>query len=54
MSTALWKGFLLRQLLERAGVQHDAVEVVFRAADGYGETLPLATCTTLGRSWPTR
>lgn len=48
MSTALWKGFLLRQLLERAGVQDDAVEVVFRAADGYGETLPLATCLDHG------
>jgi len=48
ISTALWKGLLLQQLLERVGVQADAVEVVFRAADSYGETLPLATCLDAG------
>ncbi|MDA4128917.1 MAG: sulfite oxidase [Thaumarchaeota archaeon] len=41
MSTALWKGISLRDLLTRAGVQPDAGYVVFRCYDGYDVGIPL-------------
>ncbi|MCD6028364.1 MAG: oxidoreductase molybdopterin binding protein [Thermomicrobiales bacterium] len=40
--TAEWTGFPLRELLEEAGVNPDAVDIVFRAADGYDDSIPLA------------
>jgi hypothetical protein len=41
--TAEWTGLPLRDLLEEAGVNPDAVDIVFRAADGYDDSIPLAT-----------
>ena len=41
MSTAKWAGVPLPAILDRAGVRSDAVEVVFRAAGGYSESLPI-------------
>ena len=35
LSTAVWKGFLLIDLLETAGLSPEATGVVYRAADGY-------------------
>ena len=35
ISTAVWKGFLLIDLLETAGLSAEATGVVYRAADGY-------------------
>jgi DMSO/TMAO reductase YedYZ molybdopterin-dependent catalytic subunit len=40
--TAEWTGFPLRELLEEAGVDPAAVDIVFRAADGYDDSIPLA------------
>jgi DMSO/TMAO reductase YedYZ molybdopterin-dependent catalytic subunit len=40
--TAEWTGLPLRELLEEAGVDPKAVDIVFRAADGYDDSIPLA------------
>ena len=40
--TAEWTGLPLRELLEEAGVDPAAVDIVFRAADGYDDSIPLA------------
>ena len=42
ISTAKWTGVPLHLILERAGVQAGAVEVVFSAAGGYSDSLPVA------------
>ncbi len=39
--TILWEGVLLEALLANAGVQRDAVTVIFHAVDGYSSSLPL-------------
>jgi DMSO/TMAO reductase YedYZ molybdopterin-dependent catalytic subunit len=41
MSTAAWEGASLRSLLEESGAQADAYDVVFRAADGYSDSIRL-------------
>ena len=41
IGTAQWEGCSLRSLLEEAGVRSDAVDVVFRAADEYSDSIPL-------------
>lgn len=41
MSTALWKGVPLRQLLEQAGIKSGVVDVVFHAWDDYTDSIPL-------------
>ncbi len=40
-ATVLWKGVLLADLLALAGVQPEAVTVIFGATDGYTTSLPL-------------
>jgi DMSO/TMAO reductase YedYZ molybdopterin-dependent catalytic subunit len=40
--TAEWTGLPLRELLEEAGVDPKAVDIVFRAADGYDDSIPVA------------
>lgn len=40
--TILWEGVLLSDLIDRAIPATDAVTVVFRSADGYSTSLPLA------------
>jgi DMSO/TMAO reductase YedYZ molybdopterin-dependent catalytic subunit len=40
--TAEWTGLPLRELLEDAGVDPKAIDIVFRAADGYDDSIPLA------------
>jgi DMSO/TMAO reductase YedYZ molybdopterin-dependent catalytic subunit len=43
ISTARWKGVRLRDVLQRAGgLQPTAIKLVFRCADGYKESLPIA------------
>lgn len=42
ISTAKWTGVPLHLILERAGLQAGAVEVVFSAAGGYSDSLPVA------------
>ena len=42
-ATILWKGVLLKDLLNLAGVRPEAVTVIFSAVDGYTTSLPLAT-----------
>jgi DMSO/TMAO reductase YedYZ molybdopterin-dependent catalytic subunit len=39
ISTARWEGIRLVEILDRAGVDPGAVEVVFRSADGYSDSL---------------
>jgi DMSO/TMAO reductase YedYZ molybdopterin-dependent catalytic subunit len=39
MSTAAWDGVSLQSLLQEAGVRSDAYDVVFRAADGYSDSI---------------
>lgn len=40
ISTAQWEGVPLKALLEEAGASSQAVDVIFRAADGYSDSLP--------------
>ena len=42
ISTAQWEGIPLKTLLEEAGASSQGVDVVFRAADGYSDSIPLA------------
>ncbi len=39
----LWEGILLKDLFAEAGVQPDAVTVIFHSEDGYTTSLPLQT-----------
>lgn len=41
VSTALWKGVRLRDILSRAGVQPTVKYIVFRCSDGYDVGIPL-------------
>jgi DMSO/TMAO reductase YedYZ molybdopterin-dependent catalytic subunit len=41
ISTARWVGVPLPRILDRAGVKPDALEVVFHAAGGYSDSLPI-------------
>lgn len=45
ISTAVWRGVRLKDVLAKAGLKPTAVEVVFQAADGYSESLPIAKAT---------
>ena len=40
MSNAVWKGVPLRSLIEASGPRPGVVEVMFRAVDGYTDTIP--------------
>jgi len=42
MSTAWWRGVPVKDLLAMAGANPQASKVVFRAADGYADSIPLA------------
>ena len=46
IGTAKWEGIPLRILLEEAGGRPEAVDVVFHAADGYSDSIPLARAMT--------
>lgn len=61
ISTAIWRGVLLRDVLDRAGLKPGVVDIVFRASEGYSDSITLAKAmedTTLvvfgmnGRSLP--
>ncbi|HEU5120535.1 MAG TPA: molybdopterin-dependent oxidoreductase [Candidatus Nitrosocosmicus sp.] len=41
VSTALWKGVRLRDILSRAGVKPDVRYIVFRCSDGYDVGIPI-------------
>ena len=41
-STAEWTGLPLRELLQEAKIDPSSVDVVFRAADGYDDSIPFA------------
>ncbi len=43
ISNGKWKGVRLADLLRRAGVQSGAVDVVFRARDGYSDSITVET-----------
>ncbi len=40
-ATILWKGSLLKDLMDKAGVKSEAVTVIFSSVDGYTTSLPL-------------
>ena len=42
-ATILWKGALLTELMDKAGVKPEAVTVIFSSVDGYTTSLPLKT-----------
>ncbi len=42
IGTAEWGGVLLKTLLDEVGMKDGGVDVVFRAADGYSDSLPLS------------
>jgi DMSO/TMAO reductase YedYZ molybdopterin-dependent catalytic subunit len=44
ISTTRWKGVTLKSLLEKAKLKPGVVEIAFTCADGYTESLPLASC----------
>jgi DMSO/TMAO reductase YedYZ molybdopterin-dependent catalytic subunit len=46
ISNAAWKGVRLKDLLERAGVRSDAVDLMIGASDGYTESFPIAKALT--------
>ena len=41
IGTAKWEGILLASLLEEVGVHANAYHVIFRAADGFSDSIPL-------------
>jgi DMSO/TMAO reductase YedYZ molybdopterin-dependent catalytic subunit len=41
-ATILWRGVLVRDILDRSGVQRGARSVVFTAVDGYTTSFPIA------------
>jgi DMSO/TMAO reductase YedYZ molybdopterin-dependent catalytic subunit len=42
ISTAVWRGVRLKDVLDRAGLKNGVVDIVFRAAEGYSDSIPLA------------
>ena len=42
ISTAIWRGVKLSDVLERAGMRPGVVDIVFRAAEGYTDSITLA------------
>jgi hypothetical protein len=42
MSNAMWTGTPLRDILQKAGIKNEAKVVVFRCADGYHTSIPIA------------
>jgi len=42
-ATILWKGVLIEDLMNMAGIQPEAVTVIFHAADNYTTSMPLQT-----------
>lgn len=48
ISTARWEGIPLKEILDRAGVEPRATEVVFRSADGYSDSLTIDVAMTDG------
>ncbi len=48
IGNARWRGIWLADLLRQSGVQADAVDVVFHAADDYSDSIPIATALQPG------
>jgi DMSO/TMAO reductase YedYZ molybdopterin-dependent catalytic subunit len=48
ISTARWEGIPLAEILDRAGIGPGVVEVVFRSADGYSDSLPIEVAMNEG------
>ena len=42
-ATILWKGVLIKDLLDSAGIKPDATTIIFHSVDGYTTSLPLKT-----------
>jgi DMSO/TMAO reductase YedYZ molybdopterin-dependent catalytic subunit len=42
ISTAIWRGVRLKDVLDRAGLKDGVIDVVFRAAEGYSDSISLA------------
>lgn len=48
IGNALWRGVRLKDLLERAGVKPEAVDIVLRARDDYSDSIPVAKAMAEG------
>jgi DMSO/TMAO reductase YedYZ molybdopterin-dependent catalytic subunit len=42
ISTAIWRGVRLKDVLDRAGLKDGIVDIVFRGAEGYSDSIPLS------------
>jgi DMSO/TMAO reductase YedYZ molybdopterin-dependent catalytic subunit len=42
ISTAIWRGVRLKEVLDRAELKDGIVDIVFRGAEGYSDSIPLA------------
>lgn len=42
ISTAVWRGVRLKDVLNRAGLREGVVDIVFRSVEGYSDSIPLA------------
>jgi DMSO/TMAO reductase YedYZ molybdopterin-dependent catalytic subunit len=48
IGNALWRGVRLKVILDHAGVKDGVVDIVFRAADGYRDSIPLSKAVAEG------
>ena len=48
IGNALWRGVRLKDLLEKAGVKPEAVDIVLRARDDYSDSIPVAKAMAEG------
>jgi DMSO/TMAO reductase YedYZ molybdopterin-dependent catalytic subunit len=48
IGNALWRGVRLRDLLEKAGIKPEAVDIVLRARDDYSDSIPVAKAMAEG------
>jgi DMSO/TMAO reductase YedYZ molybdopterin-dependent catalytic subunit len=48
IGNALWRGVRLKDLLEKAGVKPEAVDIVLRARDDYSDSLPVSKAMAEG------
>ena len=48
IGTALWRGVRLKDLLKRASLREGVVDIVFHAADGYTDSIPLERAMSEG------
>lgn len=48
IGNALWRGVTLKDLLDKAGLRSEAVDIVLRATDGYSDSIPIERAVNPG------